>query len=326
MKNVALLLLVLNISCCFETCPPDESIVLMSWNVQNLFDGSDNGDEYSEYSVADGLWSEKLYHRRLKALSKIIHLNKPDIVAFQEIEGEGVLLDFKEKYLKEYKYIAATCTDSAIELGFISKLPIKKVGYIDPNNSSYDLRPLLEVTFIVGGRDLIVINNHWKSKRGGFTENFRLESARALKKRLKLLADKEVVVLGDLNENYNEYQRVHKSYGTALLFEDYGEGITIRNSRIYKSDSLYSPWPDSVFPGSYFYRGEWETIDHVLLNKELMDKEGFLFKSFYVDSREELVNDDRRINSWDKEHGLGYSDHLPLVVKLGLPGVETTLE
>lgn len=325
MKKIVIIFIILSASCCFEQLPTEEVFVIMSWNVQNLFDGVDDGSEYSDYSVAEGRWSRKLYERRLKYLSKIILLNNPDVVALQEIEGENVLIDFKEKYLESYRYHSSTSGEGAIQLGVLSKVPIKRVGFIDPNKEEKGLRVIQEVTLILGDNELTILNNHWKSKRGGFSEHLRVESAKVLKRRLLELKDEEVIVVGDLNENYNEYQKVHKSYDTALMYKSSGEGITINNSRINHPDNLYTPWPDSKFPGSYRYRGEWETIDHILLNRELMNKSGLYFRSFYVDSREELVNDEY-VNKWDMVSGRGYSDHLPIFVRLGVPGVETSLE
>ncbi len=324
MKKILIIVVALSTSCCFDTVESGDTISIMSWNVQNLFDGIDDGYEYTDFSVEKGNWSNDIYQKRLKLLSRIILLNRPDILALQEIEGEKVLLDFKDKYLDEYKYYSSTRDNSSIQTGFLSKLPIKNVSIVDPSSGGYKLRSLLEVTFDIDGEDLVVINNHWKSKRGGFTENQRLLSAKALKKRLEYLSDSEVVVLGDLNENYNEYQRVYKSYGTALMYRATGEGITITDGRI-KDNELYTPWTDSTFPGSYSYRGEWETIDHFLLNSNLVDSEGLYFKEFYVDSRPELFNGEY-IYRWNKELQQGYSDHLPIVLELGLPSVKTTLE
>ncbi|MGL1892332.1 MAG: endonuclease/exonuclease/phosphatase family protein [Spirochaetaceae bacterium] len=326
MIRVFVLLLVILTSCCLPQSDIESEITIMSWNVQNLFDGNDDGDEYDSFSVAKGMWSENLYTRRLELLSKIILLNKPDIIAFQEIEGLKVLQDLQNDYLSEYRYLVSTDTESAIELGFLSKYSIDNVGFIDPNSDSYGLRPLLEVTFNIDGNELVVINNHWKSKAGAFSEHLRIESSVALKKRILELQDSEVVVLGDLNENYNEYQLRHKSFNTALMYNEVGDGITIKDSTTIENDQLYTVWPDSEFPGSYNYKGSWETIDHFLLNSKLLDDEGFNFIEFSVDSRDILFSGSGDVKKWITDLGIGYSDHLPIILSLGVESVETTLE
>lgn len=321
MKKVVLIIVVLSASCCFEDISGGGTLLVMSWNVQNLFDGIDNGAEYSDFSVDGGRWSHELYIKRLKNISRIISQNNPDIIALQEIEGLQILSDLKQ-YLDGYEYVASTSGD-IVNLGFMSKYPIERSGEIDPNVDDSGLRPLFEATFDINGNKLVLINNHWKSKRGGFTEHLRLLSSVSLKKRLVDLEGMDVVVMGDLNENYNEYQIVRKSYDTALMFEAEGEGITITDGRV-KLGELYTVWSKSGFEGSYVYRGEWETIDHFLLNKKLMDSGGFYFKSFKVDLRQELI-DGNYIFKWDTDRECGYSDHLPIMLELGIPGVETSL-
>lgn len=324
MKKFILIVFILSTSCCLENAPKGDVITVMSWNVQNLFDGVDDGYEYSEFSVSKGLWSDDLYRKRLKLLSRIIKLNNPSIVAFQEIEGAKVLSDFRDAYLKDYKYLTSTADDGAIQIGFLSKYPITSVGHIHPGGESKGIRTLLEVSFDIDGHKIILINNHWKSKRGGFTEDLRLLSAKSLKKRLSELEDSEVVVLGDLNENYDEYQRIRKSYNTALMFNEVGDGLTLTNGRV-EPGFLYTPWHKSKLPGSYIYRGEWESIDHFLLNRSLMNSDGFTYSSFRVDSRTELY-DGFKILKWSNDFQAGYSDHLPIILELGLPGIKTTLE
>lgn len=326
MKKIIVFIFVLAASCCLKEERSNSNITIMSWNLQNLFDGVDNGDEYDDFSVVDGKWSDSLYQKRLKNISKIILLNHPDILGVQEIEGQSILFDLQKDYLEEYKYIVSSKDEGAIETGFISKYPIIKVGKIKPSNGDYGVRSLLEIHVDVNGNELVLINNHWKSKRGDFTENLRIESSTALKKRVVELKDYEVVVLGDFNENYDEYKRVGKSYNTALMFEEVGKGITITDSKKLDNSELYTPWPNAEEPGSYFYNGNWETIDHFLLNRKLMDMNDFYFENFYVDNRSLLFTSKGYIQKWYSDYGTGYSDHLPIVLKLNIDSIETTLE
>ena len=147
-----------------------------------------------------------------------------------------------------------------------------------------------------------------------------------LKKRLHELEDSEVVVLGDLNENYNEYQLVHKSYNTALMYNNQGDGITITDGTISSSSELYTVWPGSKYPGSYKYHDSWETIDHFLLNSKLMDSSGFSFADFIVDSRQILINNNDGVNRWITDLETGYSDHLPVILHLAVQQSQTSLE
>lgn len=324
MKYLVICLFVISTSCCIEEGFSPNQLTIMSWNVQNLFNGVDDGNEYDDYSVKDGSWSDALYRLRLKNIIKIIELNSPDIIGLQEIEGLAVLLDIKNS-LPEYKYHVNTNESGAIQLGLLSRYPIINSGLITPFSASSKLRSLLEVSIDIDGSTLIIINNHWKSKCGGFSEDLRINSSQVLKKRLNELRDKEVVVLGDLNENYNEYQRVYKSYDTALMYKESGIGLTITGGDI-KDDELYTVWANSENLGSYMYKGEWETIDHFLLNKKLMDKENYYFSEFFVDTRNLLLSSNGGIKKWNSDFRTGYSDHLPIILKLNRDGIVTTLE
>lgn len=327
MEKILLLFLVVASSCCFEPAFVKGEVKIMSWNVQNLFDDVDNGEEYSEFSVSGGDWNTELYEKRLSLLSGIVSLNSPDIVGLQEVEGEAVIRHLVNGYLKEYKYWAVTETDSAVEVGFISKYPIKRSGVIKVGDVKSGLRDILEVTVDIDGNEIVLFNNHWKSKSRGGGESLRIKSAKALKKRVIMLKGREFVVLGDLNENYNEYQRVNKGYKTALMLNEEGEGLSVSSSKVPKAGFLYTPWEHSSSPGSYMYKGEWETIDHFLLSPKLLDKDNFHFKGFMVDSRSSLFLNDDEIYGWKTYLGAGYSDHLPILLTLEIEGgVKTTLE
>ncbi|MDR3200508.1 MAG: hypothetical protein LBT68_03515, partial [Spirochaetales bacterium] len=72
---------------------------------------------------------------------------------------------------------------------------------------------------------------------------------------------------------------------------------------------FYSPWMnDPPFPGSYYYRGGWETIDHALLSAGLVDAAGLFFDSFTVIRRDFMLT---ASGAPKKE----YSDHLPLLLR-----------
>jgi endonuclease/exonuclease/phosphatase family metal-dependent hydrolase len=330
MKKIVLLLLVVSSSCCLNKHDSTKEIIIMSWNVQNLFDGVDNGEEYSEFKIQDGNWSNELYIRRLGLISSIIRDNNPDIIGLQEIEGLTVLKDLSKGYLDNYNYMFSTDTVGAIELGFLSKYPIERTGIIEVGDSMEGLRPILEVEVQINGSRLILFNNHWKSKSGGFSENLRLKSAWVLKKRLNSInPNSQFVLLGDFNENHDEYIKINKSYKTGIMIVNgiSEHSLEITTSKKNVSGLLYSPWGDTSFPGSYLYKGEWETIDNFFLSSNLMGEENLFYKSFYVDARNLLFTGKNNVNKWISEYGIGYSDHLPIILTLGVQqGIKTSIE
>lgn len=322
MGKVIVMFLILTTSCCLGKIGESSTIKIMSWNVQNLFDGEDSGLEYYDYSVEEGKWSEELYQIRLDSISSIIMKNSPDIIALQEIEGEQVLADLESK-LNRYSYFVSTEDESVIQCGLLSVYPIISVGFLSSGKYNFD-RSILEVELDIDGESLYVLNSHWKSKSGDFSEHIRLESAKLIKKRLEELTGKYVVVLGDLNENYNESSLV--SYSTALSFNKTGDGLYITDRRSMKEGDLYTPWPESGEEGSYLYGDRWESIDHIMFSAELMDSSGISYKSFSVDKREELFTYNGKIRRWITDYRSGYSDHLPIIAELQRYEVVTSLE
>ncbi|MCX7656022.1 MAG: endonuclease/exonuclease/phosphatase family protein [Treponemataceae bacterium] len=176
-----------------------------------------------------------------------------------------------------------------------------------------------------------------------------------------------ILVVGDLNENYDEFERQGKTTITALLpmTEEAGhlvqlhrkkketqssfnvkgrvslpesssfKGLEEENSYPWPEDVLllqdsfqipqdktirglvfYSPWGKSPFAGSYWYKGTWETIDHVLLHGSLGDGKGWEFASFGVAQQAPFVDEEGYPVAYNPRTGKGISDHLPLVVVL----------
>ena len=70
------------------------SVTIMTWNMQALFDGRDDGNEYDEYRASAG-WSAEKYRGRLSVISKAISgmSTMPDIIAALEIESPAVIKD-----------------------------------------------------------------------------------------------------------------------------------------------------------------------------------------------------------------------------------------
>ena len=313
----------------------------MSYNVQNIFDDSDNGTEYPEFDPGGGQWGTSQYNTRLFNLSEIIRRSVsggPDVIALQEIENSRVAEDLVENYLKgmNYNYIIVTDTeDSAIQLGFISRLEFDEIKvhqiFLDGYNTG---RPVLEVSIVTESGTLAVFNNHWKSKLGGSeeTEPARIAAATALKRRILELSSGnpqvDIVVFGDLNENWDEYRRIGGEYITALvplndiLLPDLSGPILITGSEdVFDSSMepetiiLYSPWcVDSEMSGSYVYNDTWQTIDHTLMNSGLFDGFGFEYENFRILNDDYLLNNLGYPLKWRTDSGYGYSDHLPLIL------------
>jgi endonuclease/exonuclease/phosphatase family metal-dependent hydrolase len=340
------------------------SISVMTWNLQALFDGTEAGTEYDEYTAA-AQWSEEKYQGRISVISKAIQETEsgvPDIIALEEIESGKVLEDLAAVLSKKgqtWTYFANN-PGGALGLGLLSRFPLEGVK-VHSINAGGDAppRPVLEVRVDAGGRPLVLFVCHWKSKLGGddATEAARKASARIILRRLRELAKEDgslpAIILGDLNENYDEFYRRNGSVISALLPDDprcadltgvYGldgedsaafaaelqkDFIILSNNKPPRASHfpeqmicVYSPWTKELENGSYYYKNEWETIDHFLLSAQLFDGTGWEFENAEVLNQPPFGTVDGQPAGYNPRTGAGLSDHLPLLLFLSYKAVQ----
>ena len=341
--RVGMLLFGLLLTACGNAGP---TLTIVSYNVQNLYDATDDGGEYREFTAAGG-WDDVLYTAKLRAIGSALRRAAPagaDLVALQEVEHAGAArrLVHLELSRQGYRHVAwLPDPRSATGPVVLSKLPVRRVGALWVEGPpEQPLRPILEVEVALGetsdAPSLFLFNNHWKSRHGGAaeTEAYRRRAAATLAARLREIyrADPEadVIVAGDLNVSVDEYERRRGRYVTALMpAEATAEGALAVTADVPSPAAplaLFSPWYDyrgagRAPAGSYRYRGSWETIDHLLLGPGLFDGAGV---SYAGSDRFAVVSDGLLDATGGPRRFLrgpqpgGYSDHLPLRLELDL--------
>lgn len=341
-----------------ENVMPDESVTIMAYNVQNIFDGSYDGDEYDQFDPRNSSWNNTKYHQRLARLRDTIFSVEggvPDILLFVEIEGEEVLKDLFEGYLKNsgLSYYAATDKPgSAIETGIMSRFPLDDI-YLHSGeyNGMETPRPIMESVLLLGDEKLHILVSHWKSKLGGAeeTEAQRMAAAAAIGKRVRSIKsdnpDALVLAAGDFNESPDEQSKISAAYPTALMplnqvikekidnipsDEDspadsggFTAGMLYLTGEPGETDVkngiYFSPWLDDIPEepeGSYVYRGEWERIDQFLLCSGFFDEQGLEFDRFIVHADGLTDETEGYPLRWNVRTGGGFSDHLPILLEL----------
>ncbi len=323
---------------CFPEEDVPEEITIISWNVCNLFDSTDNGTEYPEYDPSGDEWNRELYLQRLNNTASVINsIDNRDIILLQEIENIKVIEDLSGGILKKdrLKYTAAAEKgESAVTTGILSRFPVSRIkNHALETPGSLFLRPVFEAVVEIGNNNLYIFNNHWKSKLGGAenTEKERILAASVITRRISeiLLSepDADIVIAGDLNENINEYVLAERSYLTAIFPETEFFSALPEDLLFYTPDPskagrngnrqvFFTVWNNQE-TGSFFYRNSWETIDHFFMNSNLFDRSGFSYHSFRIHS-EPFFTDDSIPVKWENYRQSGYSDHLPAELKLTL--------
>ena len=188
-------------------------------------------------------------------------------------------------------------------------------------------------------KNLVIFVCHWKSKLGGdeATESTRRASARVLLRRIHELRESEpdlgIIIAGDLNQNHYEFYRYNASIVSALLPDDpYSAQVSSRIQKDYivisknippepvnfprETITFYSPWIKELENGSYYYKNNWETIDHFLISSQLFDNTEWEYEKTVIVNIAPFANSSGIPKPYSSRTGLGMSDHLPLMLFL----------
>jgi endonuclease/exonuclease/phosphatase family metal-dependent hydrolase len=326
-----------------------ERLTIVGWNVLSLFDGNDDGFEYSEFK-GDAGWNNEKYQARLNEISgAVVDALNPDILALIEVENYGVMQDLAEHPKMGYHwYFFANAPGASLGVGVLSRFPLIETKAHSLHFSLGGIpRPVAEVRVDTGSGPLVLLICHWKSKLGGAkqTELMRRAAAGIITRRIGELAVEDpsipVIVLGDLNENHDEFTRIDGAYICALLPDtdkaaelaaplpgrlrpEVQDFLVLSGQKPPEAayfnraaGVVYSPWldhPDGQ--GSYYYKEDWETIDHFLLNAALFDEQGWEYEAFDIFSEPPFAKASGVPYPYNPKTGNGLSDHLPIVLRL----------
>lgn len=310
---------VLAISCGCEMSDAGKSsdrLRVMTWNTQLMFDGVDDGSEFSEYSVANGSWSAEKYKIRLARLCEGIILcgaasgmgpkTAPDIIVLQEIENERIVYDLCNRLPQRnghrHGVFVPPSAGSAFGSAVLSRYPVTSVTAHSADCGNEPVRPILEVALDIRGVPLTVFAVHWKSKTGtGEGTGIRKIQEKLLLERMNILSGENpgtmFLACGDFNQMPHEF---------SLL----GGYI---NSWSLPPDKQMLP-----YEGTYWYNDGWEAIDHFIFPHHLCDGIVPDVEQVLLVTGEPLLNEHRIPARYELYSGAGYSDHLPLVLTVRL--------
>jgi len=317
-----------------------ERLDVMWWNVENLFDTTDDPgvDDWEFTPGGRKGWTEKKLELKLLRLGQIVRLakeelgNYPALLAFAEVENERVFRQLLSG-LPEGNYEAAyhdSPDGRGIDIAVAydrSRLALVGTAH---RSVQLDGRPTRDVSaygFDVQGtgETLWLVVNHWPSRSMGreWTEPRRVAAAEVARKLVDHLRGVEwargkranIVVAGDFNDEPND-RSVKKVLGA-----DGGRKKVERSC----GERLYNCWRDLEENedelGSYNYRGKWNRLDQVLVSCGLLDGQGLEvrdngFRCFQPG----VMRKGRQGLPWATyERGKfrgGYSDHFPLLLSV----------
>ena len=294
------------------TAENSSSVVkVVNWNVQTFFDANTEGTEYSDF-ISQKYWGVRSYETRLDRLCEVVKALNADIFVFEEIENQDVVYDISNTLAnyswaqrKNWKY-AAFSKNTGDSIGCavfsryeISDVTVHSLDIRTETDLQPKMRPIMKMKIHIDGKTLTVFVNHWKSKSGGAekSEAWRDWQERLLARLMKKSVENGEYVLasGDFNRDISEFTIDNPACYENVLLDD--------------MLAVHSPWiyatGDFSFPGSYYYQGEWNRIDHFLASSNVLLLDFQAECGFWS-------NSDGTPHRYAVYNGTGYSDHLPI--------------
>ena len=318
----------------FITLPSkSQSLSFVELNCENLFDYlDDEGKDDAEYlPEATRHWTKKRYWRKLNNIAQeLLSCSDdgiPDLIALCEVENDSVLRDLSKRSLLRnagYEYLMTSSPDlRGIDVALLyspfSFAPIR--SYPIRVNPIEGMRPTRDILYVCGlinsppesggvrgglNDTLHVFVVHFPSRYGGerYSRPFRRVVADRLCQSLdsvqRLAPDAQILIAGDFNDGPD----------SPILQQICQQGL--RNlTKVARGQNGVR--------GTYRYQGEWESIDHILSSRAIYNNvdTAFIHSPKFLLEDEKLYGGYRPRRTYNgMRYQPGYSDHLPLVVKI----------
>jgi len=281
----------------------DDQLRVASFNVENFFPAGSSGD------IGHIRTQEEYEEQRDRIADAIgVQLERPDIVAVQEVADIVVLQDLADTLGGYTAYLVEGNDSRSIDVGFliadgVEHSNVRQLGKTAAGPAGFSCsdvagglfdRPPLAVDVTHRGVSFTVFSNHFSSKSA--PDDCRAAQAAFVRDQVAGIeaAGGEAIVTGDLNAFETESALTTLEDGTTSL------------------DNLWDEAPESE-RYSYHFDGRLQTLDHMLVTDGLFPRvEDFRYAHFDNDYYE------RRDAPQPDGHAL--SDHDPPIVTLDLAG------
>jgi len=304
-------------------------LTFVELNCENLFDCRHDSLKQDMEFTPDGArkWTQRKYWNKIDNIVKTLmaagehggEWTMPDMVALCEIENDSVARDLVRRSMLRTLGYEYAITDSPDVRGIDVALlwhpgSFQMIGKsslrVEPLDDMRSTRDILYVSGLVrGGDTLHVFVVHAPSRYGGRkrTEPHRMAVVKRLEQALDSLraaaATPKIIVAGDFNDYADSPPLSLLSAGGMF---NVSAGAAGGNGA----------------KASYKYKGEWRSIDHILISSGMRPQA----ESCAVCDAPFLLEDDERYGgvkprrtSNGYRYQNGYSDHLPLVLRIRMP-------
>lgn len=325
MVRILIIVILLLLPCISQA---QSMLTVVELNVENLFDTQHDSLKNDYEFLPDGAnhWSKYRYWEKLNKIGQELiacgqdstSWSLPDIIGLCEVENDTVLRDLTKRSLlrkARYEYFV---TNSPDERGIDVALLYSPFSFGVINcdtlhvTPSKDMRPTRDILHVSGraitGDTIHVFVLHAPSRRGGekASRPHRLTVMRRLCEALdsinSIIRDPNILIMGDFNDYAD-------SPSLKMLYE-----------RGYVNVSVSARGSHGA-RGTYRYHGKWGSLDQIVVSPKLANK----VAGCHICDDEFLLEDDTKYGGkkpkrffYGPRYNGGYSDHLPLVLRLAL--------
>ena len=270
--------------------------------------GTDSSLDFATWNLE---WFPKNNQTTLNYVSEIIEQLDLDIIAIQELTDTDMfddMLDDLPDYTGYYESLWFAGLAYIYKTDVIEVNDIYEIYTTSPYWSAFPRSPMvMDIDFM--GQNYLFINNHFKCCGDGNLnlnnesdeEMRRLNASNLLKEYIdNNLSNKNVIVLGDLNDDIAE-SSANNVFQTILDDTDNYRFVDMDIASGSSSQWSYPTWPSH--------------LDHILITNELFDELG--------NSDVQTIKLDQYLNGGWNEYDSNISDHRPVFMKLAdnsLPG------
>ena len=293
---------------CSPSPDKEERFVIVTWNRCEFFDSREDGGEYAGWRESDG-WNDAKYNERIKkcVMYMVSNFMDADVIVLEEVESSEVLISLLEGGMKKegYIYYGIASDESDLSVAFISRIkPVSLRLLFVPSS-----RPMLSLDFDINGEMVRIIGVHLRSRLKEENKEIRREELLMLKDEAEK-CDCPLIIIGDFNID----PFIHKEEMCDTREGETTLPLTGDGSRAY-GGRLFSPYLDYASPligGTYFFEGQWERLDNILLSSFFFDWEGIEYEGTTIIKGGDASDYLGRPLKYDKSTGKGMSDHFAL--------------
>lgn len=318
---------------------PARNFTVVFYNVENLFDTINSpGINDGEFTPSGSYqWNTKPYRKKLEDIAKVLSsvnpLELPEIIGLCEVENKEVLTDLIRTGQMQggnYAIVHETGPDArGIDVALLYRqnafnyLSHKAIPVNFPFDSNSKTRDILYVKGLAAEKDTFhLFVNHWSSRVGGEvqTEPKRVFAAMKLRNHVDSLFRinpvAKILIMGDFNDEPTN----------ASVFQFLNANNKRKN---YAYNELYNLMYDihnMEIQGTYYFRGNWNMLDHLIVSRPFFDKtqgyfleyeSGKIFRAPWMLEKANRNGDEPPLRTFTgREYKGGPSDHLPVYMIL----------